>query len=120
MIHGNRFPRILNEAAEVDDFELWYYHLIHDNRCFFDNRPAQHWYNKLGFGPLVEGFHVNDHFNVNTKLEAFSMLGREAVVKLSVPGKVCHVYCPSFHMPKISRKKVAPLHKTWILYTLVL
>ena len=72
MIHGNKFPRILNEAAEVDDFELWYYHLIHDNRCFFDNRPAQHWYHKLGFGPLVEGFHVNDHFNVNTKLEAFS------------------------------------------------
>ena len=65
-------PKDLNEAAEVDDFELWYYHLIHDNRCFFDNRPAQHWYHKLGFGPLVEGFHVNDHFNVNTKLEAFS------------------------------------------------
>ena len=33
-------------------------------------------------------------------LKHFLVLGREAVVKLSVPGKVCHVYCPSFHMPK--------------------
>ena len=25
MIHGKAFPRVLNEAAGVDDFERWYY-----------------------------------------------------------------------------------------------
>ena len=42
-----------------------------NRRCFFDDRPAKHWYHTLAHGPFLEGFHVTDHYNVNTELEAF-------------------------------------------------
>jgi hypothetical protein len=28
LLHGRNFPAVLNEAAGVDDFEIWYYRLI--------------------------------------------------------------------------------------------
>ena len=53
------------------DFELWYFSVIRNHRCIFDDRPARHWYHMLGFGPPVEGFHVSDHYNMNEQLVAF-------------------------------------------------
>ena len=70
MLHGDTFPKILNDATKVDDFELWYFSLIRDRRCIFDDRPARHWYQTIGFGPPVEGFHVSDHYNFNKRLMA--------------------------------------------------
>ena len=71
MIHGKDFPRVLSEASGVEDFEMWYYRLLRDKRCWFDDRPPKHWYHTLGVGPFVEGFHISDHYNVNDDLEAF-------------------------------------------------
>ena len=71
MIHGKNFPGVLSEASGVEDFEMWYYRLLRDKRCWFDDRPPKHWYHTLGVGPFVEGFHISDHYNVNDDLEAF-------------------------------------------------
>ena len=68
---GLDLPRALNDAADTEDFEMWYYDLLRRRRCWFDGRPAKHWYHTLGFGPFVEGFHVSDHYNVNDALESF-------------------------------------------------
>ena len=68
---GLDLPRALNDAAGTEDFEMWYYDLLRRRRCWFDGRPAKHWYHTLGFGPFVEGFHVSDHYNVNDALESF-------------------------------------------------
>ena len=68
---GLDLPRALNDAASTEDFEMWYYDLLRRRRCWFDGRPAKHWYHTLGFGPFVEGFHVSDHYNVNDALESF-------------------------------------------------
>ena len=71
MLHGDTFPKVLSSAARADDFELWYFSVIRNHRCIFDDRPARHWYHMLGFGPPVEGFHVSDHYNMNEQLVAF-------------------------------------------------
>ena len=80
MIHGKAFPRVLNEAAGVDDFERWYYELLRDHGCWFDDRPPKHWYHTLGIGPFVEGFHVSDHYNINDDLEAFREMKEMGVI----------------------------------------
>ena len=77
---GLDLPRALNEAAGTEDFEMWYYDLLRRRRCWFDGRPAKHWYHTLGFGPFVEGFHVSDHYNVNTELESFRGMVEAGIV----------------------------------------
>ena len=80
MIHGKNFPRVLSEASGVEDFEMWYYRLLRDKRCWFDDRPPKHWYHTLGVGPFVEGFHISDHYNVNDDLEAFREMKQMGVL----------------------------------------
>ena len=78
--HGVDLSNVINDAAGVSDFEMWYYELIKKNRCAFDPRPPKHWYHTLGFGPFVEGFHVSDHYNVNDDLESFRGMKRAGIV----------------------------------------
>lgn len=78
--HGLDLPKVINEAAGVNDFEMWYYSLIKKYRCWFDSRPAKHWYHTLGFGPFLEGFHISDHYNVNDELESFQGMKRAGIV----------------------------------------
>lgn len=77
LMRGADLPAALEKATGVEDFEMWYYRLIRDRRCFFDDRPAKHWYLKLAHGPFLEGFHLTDHYNVNTDLGAFQGLIRQ-------------------------------------------
>mmetsp|Transcript_3627 Transcript_3627/g.8631 ORF Transcript_3627/g.8631 Transcript_3627/m.8631 type:complete len:192 (-) Transcript_3627:198-773(-) len=74
LLHGARFPEVMNKAAGVEDFEMWYYRLIRQKRCFFDDRRSEHWYETLAVGPFLEGFHITDHYNVNTELKAFKSI----------------------------------------------
>jgi hypothetical protein len=77
---GLDLPRVVNDAANVEDFEMWYYDLLKRKRCWFDGRPAKHWYHTLGFGPFVEGFHVSDHYNVNDELQSFRAMVDAGIV----------------------------------------
>lgn len=77
---GIDLPRVVNDAAGVEDFEMWYYDLLKRKRCWFDGRPAKHWYHTLGFGPFVEGFHVSDHYNVNDELQSFRAMVDAGIV----------------------------------------
>ena len=77
-VHGTDLPRVISEAAGVEDFEMWYYELIRDNRCWFDSRSASAWYQNLGVGPFLMGFHASDHMKINSDLEAFSRNATEA------------------------------------------
>lgn len=78
--HGAGLPEVINAAAGVEDFEMWYYRLIRNHRCFFDDRPAKHWYYKLAVGPFVEGFHITDHAFINTELKAVSGLVEQGYI----------------------------------------
>ena len=68
--HGLDLPRVINNAAGVGDFEMWYYETLKKHRCWFDGRPTKYWYKTLGFGPFLEGFYISDHPYVNYDLES--------------------------------------------------
>ena len=80
-IHGTDLPRVINEAAGVEDFELWYYQLIRNNRCWFDSRPAETWYQDLGIGPFLDGLYASHHMKINSDLEVFRFLRSTHAVK---------------------------------------
>ena len=72
-MRGRGLVTVIEKAAGTD-LEAWVYRLLKDNHCLFDGRPAKHWYQAMGIGPLVDGLHLTEHYNINKNLRAFEAL----------------------------------------------